>query len=69
MLTWNALSYVKITLESLKASNSVYNLVIVDNGSDTETVDYLKNNVDMFVKDMLIKNKPFADNRNSNKIY
>jgi len=42
MVTWNALAYTKIALESLfKYTDVPYCLTIVDNGSKDETLDYL----------------------------
>lgn len=43
LVTWNSLSNVKTTIDSLFNSNSRFKLVIVDNGSNTETIEYLRN--------------------------
>jgi len=42
ILTKNSLSFTKKCLESLIAYTDNFELIIVDNGSDKETVDYLK---------------------------
>lgn len=44
MVTWNALEYTKIALDSLfKYTDLPYYLTIVDNGSSSETINYLTN--------------------------
>ena len=42
ILTWNSLSFTKKCLESLGNYTKDYELIIVDNGSDKETIDWLK---------------------------
>lgn len=42
MLTWNALEYIKLTINSLLSSDESYKLIIFDNGSDKRTINYLK---------------------------
>ncbi|TAM76063.1 glycosyltransferase family 2 protein [bacterium] len=43
LLTWNALEYTRITIESVRRfTTSPCELIIVDNGSDAPTVDYLR---------------------------
>lgn len=47
MTTWNALSFIKLTLASLYETTENFDLIIFDNGSRKEVVDYLTE----FVKD------------------
>jgi GT2 family glycosyltransferase len=43
MLSWNALEYTKMALESIRAHTAGdYEIVIVDNGSNSETVEWLR---------------------------
>jgi len=50
LLTWNALEYTKITIESVRRfTNLPCELVIVDNGSDAPTIDYLRTLTDATV--------------------
>lgn len=42
MLTWNAKEYIRITLDSLFKGGSPFHLIVVDNGSNKTTVEFLK---------------------------
>jgi len=42
MLTWNALPYVKATISSLLRSEEIFSLLIMDNGSNHEVLNYLE---------------------------
>lgn len=69
MLTHNAPDYVKISIESVrqKTSEVLYELVVVDNASDHENVDLLKDMKDRGLIDKLVlspKNTLFAEGNN-----
>ncbi|TAM87202.1 glycosyltransferase, partial [bacterium] len=43
LLTWNALEYTRITIESVRRFTKLpCELVVVDNGSEAPTVEYLR---------------------------
>ena len=49
ILTWNGIEYTKRCLESLRANTTFqnYNIIVVDNGSNDGTVDFLKQQTDI----------------------
>lgn len=50
MLSWNALEYTQMALESIRLhTTGEYEIVIVDNGSDSQTVEWLRAQTDIRV--------------------